>query len=69
MLTARQLLNELLKLESQGVDMDMNVFFDAPNLSPYDEIDIDFVTASDEEGVVLHSNDLLHLDEDYSGGF
>lgn len=69
MLTARQLLNELLRLERQGVDMDMNVFFDAPNLSPHDEIDIDYVTASDEEGVVLHSNDLLHLDEDYSGGF
>ena len=65
MLTARQLLNELLKLESQGVDMDMNVFFDAPNLSPYDDIDIDFVTGSEETGVVLHSRSLISIDEHY----
>ena len=68
-MTAKNLLSELLKLEKEGVDLDNDVYFKAPNLSPYDEIDIDYVTASDEEGVVLHSNDLLHLDEDYSGGF
>ena len=49
-MTAKNLLCELLRLEKEGVDLDNDVYFKAPNLSPYDDIDIDFVTGSEETG-------------------
>ena len=64
-MTAKNLLSELLKLEKEGVDLDNDVYFKAPNLSPYDDIDIDFVTGSEETGVVLHSRSLISIDEYY----
>ena len=64
-MTAKNLLYELLKLEKEGVDLDNDVYFKAPNLSPYDDIDIDFVTGSEETGVVLHSRSLISIDEYY----
>ena len=64
-MTAKHLLNELLRLEKEGVDLDNDVYFKAPNLSPYDDIDIDFVTGSEETGVVLHSRSLISIDEHY----
>ena len=64
-MTAKNLLSELLKLEKEGVDLDNDVYFKAPNLSPYDDIDIDFVTGSEETGVVLHSRNLISIDTHY----
>ena len=64
-MTAKNLLCELLRLEKEGVDLDNDVYFKAPNLSPYDDIDIDFVTGNEETGVVLHSRSLISIDEHY----
>lgn len=64
-MTAKNLLSELLRLEKEGVDLDNDAYFKAPNLSPYDDIDIDFVTGSEETGVVLHSRSLISIDEHY----
>ena len=47
------------------MDLDNDAYFKAPNLSPYDDIDIDFVTGSEETGIVLHSRSLIFIDEHY----